>query len=739
MDIAELVARSNQATLWLTYHQQGFKPSSPRTLRARIRQLELDGRLLASLPETFQDQWRKCRPSGLIDVDVNLAFDGAHWRPDISAQCLDVSFAHHKFPYRLDHGKGTVRLKGDFLEVHMTAQAGSRPIRLDAEVHKLGLDAVGWFEAKGDAVPLDEKLLIALRERPRAVVRSLHPGGTIDFYVRLSREAPKAPLRKHLRIGLNHCSMRYEKFPYPLGNIRGMIEMRDDRWTLHDLEGSNDTGRVLCEGYFTPVRQGHELLLQLSAADVPLEPELRDALQPNIRQIWDELRPRGRIDLGCEIRYVPGAEKLRIRVRAEPQGDSTSIEPLHFRYRLEKLQGVLTYSDGHVTLKRFKAEHGPVKISAGGHCNLRADGGWRFHFDTLAVDRLRLDRELTQALPARLRTTVGRLKLGGPINLRGSCELAGSGRPGEPLQSQWDLIVGLHQGSIDCGVKLKIIYCDVTLIGASDGRRFHTRGELDVDSLTYKDCQFTEVRGPLWIDDQHMLLGSWADRQEGKTAQHDGSPPRQPRPLTAKLFGGTAFGDGWVAFGAAPRYALQAALTRADLGRCAREVIGRRQNLRGAVDATLDLRGNGLSKNAMVGRGNVQLRNADIYELPLMIALLKILSVRVPDSNAFSTSDIDFRIQGEHIYFDRIDFRGDAISLLGKGEMDFQQAIRLTFHAIVGRGEFEMPVLKELVHDASRQMMLIHVGGTLANPVTRPVAFPGVNQALQQLSDELQR
>ena len=55
-----------------------------------------------------------------------------------------------------------------------------------------------------------------------------------------------------------------------------------------------------------------------------------------------------------------------------------------------------------------------------------------------------------------------------------------------------------------------------------------------------------------------------------------------------------------------------------------------------------------------------------------MISMLKILSIKAPDPNAFSQSDIDFHIEGEHVYFDKLDFKGDAISLLGKGEMNFQ-------------------------------------------------------------------
>ena len=117
-----------------------------------------------------------------------------------------------------------------------------------------------------------------------------------------------------------------------------------------------------------------------------------------------------------------------------------------------------------------------------------------------------------------------------------------------------------------------------------------------------------------------------------------------------------------------------------------------------------------------------------------MISLLKILSIRPPDQNAFSDATIDYRIEGEHIYFDRIDFHGDAISLRGKGEMDFQSQIELTFYAMVGRGELDLPVVKQVFRGASQQIMLIHVDGTLAEPGDPPRGPAGVNQALQQLT-----
>ena len=65
--------------------------------------------------------------------------------------------------------------------------------------------------------------------------------------------------------------------------------------------------------------------------------------------------------------------------------------------------------------------------------------------------------------------------------------------------------------------------------------------------------------------------------------------------------------------------------------------------------------------------------------------------------------------------------------------------MRLTFYALVGRGELDLPVVKQVFRGASEQLMLIHVDGTLQNPETRQEALPAVSQALQQIRDELQK
>ncbi len=269
-------------------------------------------------------------------------------------------------------------------------------------------------------------------------------------------------------------------------------------------------------------------------------------------------------------------------------------------------------------------------------------------------------------------------------------------------------------------------------MGGFDGQNMQCRGELSIDSLTCHDVQLTDVKGPFWIDDHQVLLGSWVDHpRQGAPSIDPTAAGRKPRPLTAAVCGGTLLGDGYVALDAVPRYHLEASLSQVDLARCIRETNSNRQNLRGKILGEIKLSGAGRGIYSLHGSGAIHLREGDIYELPLMIRLLKILSVRPPDTTAFSQGDVNFIVAGPHVQLEPIVFRGDAISLQGKGEMGFDSQIRMTLHAMIGRGDLNMPVLHDVSGKASEQIMLIHVNGTLQDPQVTNEPLPMVNRFLQ--------
>jgi hypothetical protein len=736
--IEQLLARDGQCGLWLSCRHEGYASNGAMVLVAEIRQFDLDWQWLRALPDGFRELHDRYVPMGQIDADVKLVYDGRTWQPEATVQCNGLSFTCREFQYRLEHGKGVVELKNDVLRIkNLVAQSGNHPVRIDAEVqHPLSAaTAVGWFVARGDELPLDEKLAGALSPRGAAILRSLDPHGSLGFYFKMSRDQPGEPTHKFLNVDLRRAAIKFDQFPYPIGNICGSLTMNDDQWAFERLQGSNSTGQVTAQGSLRSIPAGTELTLLIDGTAIPLEKDLRDALPPNMQQFWDKLRPHGAVDLNTKISYLSENKQLHVTVWAKPQGDSTWIEPVVFPYRMEKLRGALVYDNESkiLTLANLRAEHGSVSLRHGeGVCRFLPDGSWTFHLDKLAVDRIALDRELTAALPGRLRRSLAELNPTGPCNLDGTADFLSGGQPGDPVQSGWNVRLGFQRGGVDCGVKLDNLHGEVGLVGGFNGQDMHCRGELAIDSLTCHDVQLTEIKGPFWIDDQQVLLGSWVDDPRGAPRIDPTAAGRTPRPLFAKVCGGTLLGDGRVALGTVPHYHLEASLSQVDLARSIRETSVSRQNLRGKISAdNITLEGAGRGIYALHGRGSVHLREADIYELPLMIRLLKILSIRSPDTTAFSQGDVDFVIAGPHVELAPIVFRGDAISLQGKGEMGFDSQIRMTLHAMIGRGDLHLPVLHDVFGKASEQIMLIHVNGTLQDPQVTNEALPQVNQFLQ--------
>ncbi len=463
-------------------------------------------------------------------------------------------------------------------------------------------------------------------------------------------------------------------------------------------------------------------------------------LQPGMRRLWDSLQPNGKLDVNATVQFDAATRKTSVWLRAFPRDDATSIgtsiEPVTFPYRMRLRSGYIDYHDGHADLYKIHAVHGATELHTGGSCDIWPDGGWRLQLRDMTVDRVHLhgvDHDLDAALPGALRRAASELKPSGPINLKGAIDFA-QGPAGTPLQTAWNVDLFLHRSSIQAGPMLENIFGRVGLRGSSRGALYSSHGELDLDSLTYKNFQFTGISGPLWFDNGNVYLGALSPVTDSSVT------PR--RRITARLLGGVLAGDCHVRLSTAPQfhppqYLLSATLSQADLAQFARENLPGGQRLNGKIAAQIELAGTPGPRN-LTGSGSVHLSDADVYELPLMVSLLKIVRAKAPDSTAFTQAEINFDIQqGEHIILKQINLDGDAISLSGNGELTLDgQTNPISLRLHTSAGKTGLPIVSGLLTQASRQILLIHVGGTLEHPETRTEPFPVANQALQQLQAE---
>jgi hypothetical protein len=747
LSIGNLSARCGASRVELAAPLIGLNPGDELDVKLAIHDLALESVTAAMLPTAAQELWQRFSPRGRVDVIGHLQCEKQQWRPDLKIQCRDLSLAYDHFPYRLTDGTGTIVLAPSRLTAQLRLAGGGQFIRCEADITNPGSQCTGAVKILSEGpISIDEKLLAALDPPTQKIVRAFRPRGSTGLAVLLDRNDPRQRPRVRMEINLQDCAIQHERFPYPIDRITGLMLLTDDKWQFRDLTGRNDSAEIRANGVWNPHgSSGNQLAVQFLARDVPLAAELRQALPPSAQSLWANLQPRGNIDeLQVDLGYAAPSGQWSLDVTAQKfpaqspnEGRSISLEPAWFRYALSSVTGGLHYKNGRMDLTRLHAMHGPATISTDGRCTMLPTGGCRLELYNLAADRVAADHELLAAFPAELGQSLGRIPLEGPLNLLGKLAIvvpphvpAAPAQPNIPPQIDWELHLDVENGRLATSTPVEHIHGGLALSGRQSVEGVFARGDLQIDSAMVRGLQLTNVQGPFWCDGRQLVFGTLADR----------NPPQgAPRQITARTLGGLLSLDGMVSLADNGSFDLQATLANGDLPEIARQLVPHQQPPSGKVYGLVHIAGSPQAVHTWHGDGKINLREADLYELPAMITLLKLLSVQRPNSMAFTNSNIDFRIEGDELALDRIDFSGDAISLKGKGRVSSQRQLDLKFYPLVGREERQLAIFRPLLGQTGQELMLIEVSGPLDQPEVHRRAFPRLDAQLAQLFPELAR
>ncbi len=173
-------------------------------------------------------------------------------------------------------------------------------------------------------------------------------------------------------------------------------------------------------------------------------------------------------------------------------------------------------------------------------------------------------------------------------------------------------------------------------------------------------------------------------------------------------------------------------LAGADLAAILRDYGNPLGRIDGRAHSFLTLSGTRQGTHTWRGQGGIRLRETNLYELPIVLSLLRTLRTGSTDRSAFDEADIDFRLQGEHAYLDHVDLRGDALTLKGIGELSRDLDVNINFYTVVGREDSYVAAVRPLLGMASRRMLVVKVRGPLDRPEMTREVLPGLNESLQQ-------
>jgi hypothetical protein len=275
----------------------------------------------------------------------------------------------------------------------------------------------------------------------------------------------------------------------------------------------------------------------------------------------------------------------------------------------------------------------------------------------------------------------------------------------------WDAELKLFGAGLDTGVVWEDAVGSVACLGR------------------YEGTHVGAVRGNVWLERavvSRMPVASARCKIRADEQQPDPARPGRYLPtavqffnVTGNLFRGELVGEAHVVLGDPTRYDVWLAVTDAQLEEVARHYkLGSDADLKGLAQAQLVV-GNRpdpkTGRPTVDGKGTIDVPTGRMYNLPILLDLVKLLRLQAPDKTAFEQAHALFRIQGNLLKVDQLDLLGKAVCVGGSGELDLNgDYVRFEFYTLLSQ------VLKQVIN----------------TPAGHPTAFVSANLCTIKLARE---
>ncbi len=280
-------------------------------LRLEARNLPLDDRLAAALPEEAREAFRQFRPAGRAHLTGRIFRDGLDeaLRYDVEAELCDASVRHTDLPYPFQQVDGRMRITPERIAViDVTGANGSTRLSVTGEVRKEvdGLVADLVFNCR--ELDLDDAVRAALSGPLSEAWDILSPMGRLDLTTRLHRavRAGRTTQRHRTVIDLRAVGFALRGFPIPVHDLTGRIEIDPRRILVRDVHGRCGDAAVSIGGSIDLAGGARSGALRVEARGLSLDELRTEVLPAAVRPTWDALAPRGELDLALEVlRFRP--------------------------------------------------------------------------------------------------------------------------------------------------------------------------------------------------------------------------------------------------------------------------------------------------------------------------------------------------------------------------------------------------------------------------------------------------
>ena len=734
IEVRKLSAENGATKVSVDGKLSGREAGYPGKFEVSLSNLICDARLRSRLAAGFARLYDDHHPKGDVDLHCFVVHDeDGKWRPEgLLATAKDCSIIHEAFPYLIEHANATVKQEGRNLIIEASGLASGRPITLSGVVEQPGPNANLTLDINVADLPFDETFLRALKPDLQNTFRRMNVTGLVSGNVRLTK-ASKQPLVPTIDGTIKNATMAWDSFPYRVEGISGRLTaLGMASWKFTDLKGKHGTAQISADGSFTKGQGPGQLVLRINTEQAPLDESLFRALPKRMKQLWREFSPNGTIDVTTDISLMTG-HPVDIRLpRLELTNGSIRLKSLP--YQLDEAKGSFTFGpddQGRQTLNvgSFSGKHGDFSTAVKGYQRCEENGNWHAHFDEFTIDNLVPNVEFLKSLAGMpgLQQFFANLDPFQAFRLEGVMDLKGTGVEGDPITAAWDIDTYFNNSTIRTGLDFKDLKGVVRSRGTWDGENAEISGMVNLDSARILDYVLSDVRGPFRVKKGTLMFGA-ADIERVR-------PPNaldQREKLVAKLFGGTVTLDGMATLTNEPKYQVQMNFNEMSLQKFAALHAPKQRDLSGVINGRIELVGRGSSTKNVRGKGVILVNPARLLSVPVVLEMYDKLNLTQKDST-FDSALFDFTIHDALFDFKQIILDSKTLKFSGYGAVRFNSEVDLKFFSELGRNQIPIPLLHELLGEATRGWVGIEVTGKLDRPQTKTIPVPVLNEFLKAL------
>jgi hypothetical protein len=707
--------------------------------------LPLDNRLRYWLPERLVPQFDRLSCQGRLGLRFEIDSKRAPPRWDEAAleiRIEDVEWLHREFPYPFRSTAGALRVeRGAFRFTEpLVASRGDTSLRLAGE-GELAPGGRVALDAEIERVPLDDALRNALPASALVKWDLLRPSGELGVRATLRRDRPGAAPEFRAVASLDGVRMRAEHFPYEVEDLSGdlVFDFMEGTVRVERLSGRHGSVELSASGV---LETGDEESFQgeVSASELDLDADLRNALPDSFREILEAFRLTGKVGARVEVAVRP-QRGLTVDARLRVLGCQAQFT--QFPYPLSLRSGeIRVRQDANVVFEGLEFDDGAgLKGSIAG--SLERIGAESLLDFRLAVAGLRCDERLQAALPDPLAQLSRGLGFDGELagDFRGTYSFsARGGGLGRAIYHAQNLRVS--SGTIDFGPRLRAVEAAGELVGAKDLEGRHSfEGKVRVASARFNRLRLGStdllvafgkehagverarvadaVEGAIYRPSPKLLARLGPDRIQS-TLQVESRP--------GELYGGRLEGFLYVDVGERRDFAGEYLAEGVEVARCAKDVFGIDDpDLSGHAGGRVAFQGVTGQAPSLSGGGECHVSDARLLRLPLFVGLVSLLFLKPTANPHFNKVDLRFEIREGRFWApgpDGISIFGDSVNLLGFGSLDFDGGldVALSPHFL----SFRIPILENVLELVKKALIQIRLEGRLESPRVRLATAGGL-------------